>query len=57
MKILVTGASGLLGLNLSLQMHQTHNIIGVDRASLANTPFPLINADLLDADAIQRILD
>ncbi len=57
MKILVTGASGLLGLNLSLQMHGMHEIIGVDRATLANTPFPIIQADLLDADAIPRILD
>ncbi len=57
MKILVTGASGLLGLNLSLQMHESHTIIGVDRQKLANTPFDLIKADLLDADALPRILD
>ena len=57
MKILVTGASGLLGLNLSLQMHGTHEIIGVDRAKLANTPFNLIKADLLDLDSIPHILD
>ena len=57
MKILVTGASGLLGLNLSLQMHGAHEIVGVDRASLANTPFPIIKTDLLDADAVPRILD
>jgi len=57
MKILVTGASGLLGLNLSLQMHESHTIIGVDRQKLANMPFDLIKADLLDADALPRILD
>jgi len=57
MKILVTGASGLLGLNLSLQMHESHTIIGVDRQKLSNTPFDLIKADLLDADALPRILD
>ncbi len=57
MKILVTGASGLLGLNLSLQMHESHTIIGVDRQKLANTPFDLIKADLLDADALPQILD
>ena len=34
MRILVTGASGLLGLNLSLLMHTTHEIIGVDRSQL-----------------------
>ncbi|MBT7188684.1 MAG: SDR family oxidoreductase [Anaerolineae bacterium] len=57
MKILVTGASGLLGLNLSLQMHGTHEIIGVDRSKLANTPFDLIKLDLLDADALPKLLD
>ncbi len=57
MKILITGASGLLGFNLSLQMHSAHEIIGVDRSSLANTPFPIIKTDLLDTDAIPRILD
>ena len=57
MKTLVTGASGLLGLNLSLQMQSKHTIIGVDRQKLANTPFNIIKADLLDLDAIPRILD
>ena len=57
MRILVTGASGLLGLNLSLKIHTLHEITGVDRASLANTPFPIIKTDLLDSDAIPRILD
>ena len=57
MKILVTGASGLLGLNLSLQMHGTHEIVGVDRSKLANTPFDIIKLDLLDADALPKLLD
>ena len=55
MKILVTGASGLLGLNLSLQMHDKHEIIGVDRAKLANTPFNIIKADLLNLDALPKL--
>ncbi|MCF6278219.1 MAG: SDR family oxidoreductase [Anaerolineales bacterium] len=57
MKILVTGASGLLGLNLSLQMHPKHHIIGVDRANLVNTPFDLIKLDLLDWSALPKLLD
>ena len=57
MRILVTGASGLLGLNLSLQMQSKHTIIGVDRAKLANTPFDLIKADLLDSDVLPKLLD
>ena len=57
MKILVTGASGLLGLNLSLQMNGTHTIVGVDRTKLAGTPFELVKADLLEPGACSRLLD
>jgi dTDP-4-dehydrorhamnose reductase len=57
MRILVTGASGLLGLNLSLREIGTHAIVGVDRSKLANTPFELIQADLLQAGACSRLLD
>lgn len=57
MRILVTGASGLLGLNLSLQMAGKHTIIGVDRQKLANMPFELLKADLMDADVVSHILD
>jgi dTDP-4-dehydrorhamnose reductase len=57
MKILVTGASGLLGLNLSLMAMETHSIVGVDRSKLAGTPFELIKADLLDPEVEHRILD
>ncbi|MBT3336632.1 MAG: SDR family oxidoreductase [Anaerolineae bacterium] len=57
MKILVTGASGLLGLNLSLQMAEKHTIIGVDRSKLVNTPFDLIKLDLLDLAALPKLLD
>jgi dTDP-4-dehydrorhamnose reductase len=57
MKILVTGASGLLGLNLSLMAMESHSIVGVDRSKLVGTPFELIKADLLDLEAEHRILD
>lgn len=57
MKILVTGASGLLGLNLSLGMIGTHTIIGVDRSKLAGTPFELIKADLLEPGTCSRLID
>jgi dTDP-4-dehydrorhamnose reductase len=57
MKILVTGASGLLGLNLSLMMYSTHEIVGVDRSKLAHTPFELIRMDLLAPGAVEHILD
>ena len=57
MKILVTGASGLLGLNLSLRMIATHTIVGVDRNKLSGTPFELVKADLLEAGASSRLID
>jgi len=57
MKILVTGASGLLGLNLSLMEIGAHSIVGVDRSKLAGTPFEIIKADLLDPEVEHRILD
>lgn len=57
MRILVTGASGLLGLNLSLRMTETHTIVGVDRSKLAGTPFELFQADLLEPNACSRLID
>jgi dTDP-4-dehydrorhamnose reductase len=57
MKILVTGASGLLGLNLSLEMIGTHTIVGVDRSKLTGTPFELFKADLLEPGACSRLMD
>jgi dTDP-4-dehydrorhamnose reductase len=55
-RILITGASGLLGLNLALDAGRSHEVIGVDRSTLINTPFQVIKADLLDPDAIHNIL-
>jgi len=57
MRILVTGASGLLGLNLSLQMIGTHTIVGVDRNKLTGTPFEIVKADLLEAGVCSRLMD
>jgi dTDP-4-dehydrorhamnose reductase len=57
MKILVTGASGLLGLNLSLMEIGNHTVVGVDRSKLADTPFELLKADLLDPQAVNHILN
>ncbi len=57
MRILVTGASGLLGLNLSLGMIGTHTILGVDRGKLFNTPFEIVKADLLEPGACPHLID
>ena len=57
MRLIVTGASGLLGLNLSLSSLETHQVIGVDRSKLAGVPFELLNIDLLEKGSIEKIFD
>ena len=43
-KILVTGASGLLGLNFCLQNYKTHQITAVvNRNNLNNAPFTVLH--------------
>jgi dTDP-4-dehydrorhamnose reductase len=56
-RILVTGSSGLLGLNLIQEVMTAHDVIGVDRGKLVNAPFKLIKADLLNPGAVDSILD
>jgi dTDP-4-dehydrorhamnose reductase len=55
MRILVTGASGLLGLNLSLAALPFHLVIGVDRSKLTGVPFELLNLDLLEQSALEKM--
>jgi dTDP-4-dehydrorhamnose reductase len=57
MRLLVTGSSGLLGLNLALETLGSHDVIGVDRGTLASAPFETIRADLTDPGALGRTLD
>jgi dTDP-4-dehydrorhamnose reductase len=57
MKLLITGSSGLLGLNLALEAMTSHEVIGVDRSRLKSAPFRTLNADLLDEGAVDSILD
>ena len=57
MRVLITGASGLLGLNLALDVSRTHEVLGVDRSKLASPPFRVIQADLLDQDALAGLID
>jgi dTDP-4-dehydrorhamnose reductase len=57
MKILITGASGLLGMNLALEAMGEHEVIGVDRGKLKSAPFPVYNADLFHRNTIEPILD
>jgi dTDP-4-dehydrorhamnose reductase len=56
-RILVTGASGLLGINLIHEAMTTHDVTGVDRGKLLSSPFKLIKMDLLDEGTIDSVLD
>jgi dTDP-4-dehydrorhamnose reductase len=56
-RLLITGSSGLLGLNLALEAMTSHEVIGVDRSRLKSAPFRTLNADLLDEGAVDSILN
>ncbi|MEM5775734.1 MAG: SDR family oxidoreductase, partial [Anaerolineaceae bacterium] len=58
MTVLVTGASGLLGLNFSLALHNRARIVGVaHHTRLQNTPFSLLEADLTDRRQVDALLE
>jgi len=57
MKLLVTGASGLLGINLALEATSAHQVTALDRGKLTNTPFGIFKADLLTPQAVDSALD
>jgi dTDP-4-dehydrorhamnose reductase len=55
---LITGASGLLGLNTALEAARVHTVFGqVNTRPLRTTAFQVIQADLLAPGAVQRLLD
>src|SRR5688572_31111027 len=56
-RILITGVSGLLGLNLAQEKMDTHEVIGVDRGKLTKAPFKIIKMDLLNSGAVDSVLD
>ncbi len=57
-RILITGASGLLGLNTALEAAKEHQAFGqVNSHRLNTTSFSAIQADLLVPGAIQRLLE
>ena len=57
MKLLITGASGLLGINLAIEAAREHEVVGVDRGKLKSAPFRVLNADLLQRGVIDSLLD
>ncbi len=57
-RILVTGASGLLGINLALKAAQRYDVLGVlHEQRLFDPGFETLHADLLQPGEIARILD
>lgn len=57
MRILVTGASGLLGLNFCLKMAESHEVIGLTHTHpLKGAPFRTVQADLTDVKTMAAIL-
>ncbi len=56
-RILVTGASGLLGLNFSQETMSSHEVVAMDRGKLVNAPFKVLKADLLAPDVVGSALD
>lgn len=58
MRILITGASGLLGLNLALETARRHTVFGTVNHHLLKTgAFRVIQADLLDPGVVEHLLD
>jgi dTDP-4-dehydrorhamnose reductase len=56
-RILITGASGTLGINLAMEALGGHEVIGVDRGKLKSAPFPVIKANFFDRKAFEPALD
>jgi dTDP-4-dehydrorhamnose reductase len=57
MRLLITGASGLLGLNLAMEAMREHEVIGLDRGKLKSAPFQVLKADLFHRNAVDSVLD
>ncbi|MEW6715908.1 MAG: SDR family oxidoreductase [Chloroflexota bacterium] len=58
MQILITGASGLLGLNLALEAAKKHTVFGVAHSHyLKSKAFTALREDLLKPGAMDNILD
>lgn len=58
MRILITGASGLLGLNLALEAAAQHEVYGTAKDHLIHTgAFKVLHCDLLAPGAVEKLLD
>lgn len=57
MRLLITGSSGLLGINLAQEAMTAHEVTGADRGKLVSAPFKTIKRDLLEKGAVESVLD
>ena len=57
MKLLITGASGLLGINLAMEALREYQVVGVDRGTLRSAPFEILRADLSRRKTIDSLID
>ena len=58
MRILVTGASGLLGLNLALEASQQHEVFGsVYENEILTRSFKVLRSDLTNPGALEKLVD
>ena len=57
-KLLVTGASGLLGMNLALGLSKKYRIFGVaNHLTLKGIPFEMIQRDFFRKDVAAELID
>ena len=56
-RILVTGTSGLLGINFAQETMNSHELVAVDRGKLVNAPFRVLRSDLLTPGAVDTALE
>lgn len=57
MRVLITGAGGLLGLNLALEAAPTHTVFAADKIRLQSAVVTFVEADLLEPGAVERLLE
>ncbi|HSG44050.1 MAG TPA: SDR family oxidoreductase, partial [Anaerolineales bacterium] len=57
MKLLITGASGLLGINLAMETMREHEVFGVDRGKLQSAPFQVFKTNFYNSRAFEPMLD
>ncbi len=57
MKILITGISGLLGINLAEEARVRYETIGAARARMPRAPFPTLRADFFESGSVDAVLD